>query len=79
MNTKRDYSTLGMFENGVYENEETPMEMMNEPKLLIHQRNEIPLFLVPDSSQATVQSESIDGINEVFVPLQVQYSNKLNF
>ena len=76
MNKKRDYSTLDMFENGVYENEDTPIEIINEPKLLIHKRNEIPLFLVSDSSQATVKSESTYGINEVFIPLQVQYSNK---
>ena len=76
MNTKRDYRTLDMFENGVYENEDTPIEIINEPKLLIHKRNEIPLFLVPDSSQAAVKSVWTNGINEVFVPLQVQYSNK---
>ena len=60
-----------MFENGVYEDEDTPLEMSNEPKLLIHNRNEIPLFLGPDSRIATVKSEYSYGINEVFVPLQV--------
>ena len=71
MNTKKDYNPWSMYNNGLDEDVKTPLEMMNEPKLLIHHRNEIPLFLGPDSSIATVKSENSYGINEVFVPLQV--------
>ena len=60
-----------MFENGVYEDEDTPLEMTNEPKLLIHNRNEIPLFLGPDSRVATVKSSNKNEIKEVVIPLQV--------
>ena len=68
-----------MYNNGLDEDVKTPLEMMNEPKLLIHHRNEIPLFLGPDSSIATVKSKRTLGIKEVFVPLQVSKLTKCLF
>ncbi len=60
-----------MFNNGLDEDVKTPIEIINEPKFIVHDRNEIPLFLGPESNIATVKSANSYGINEVFVPLHV--------
>ncbi len=74
MRTTKDEKTEGMYANGGYEDEDTPIEVINEPKILIHNKNEIPLFLGPDTRVATVKRKRIiNGVGEVFIPLQVNY------
>ncbi len=55
MRTTKDEKTEGMYANGVYEDEDTPIDVINEPKILIHNKNEIPLFLGPDTRVASVK------------------------
>ena len=72
MRTTKDEKTEGMYANGGYEDQDTPIEVINEPKILIHNKNEIPLFFGPDTRVATVKRiKIINGVGEVFVPLQV--------
>ena len=60
-----------MYYSGNYEHETTPVDGMDQPKLLIHNKNEIPLFLGPNKRYLTLDRYSGYSVGEVQIPLKV--------
>ena len=58
------------------ENRDTPVDGFDEPKLLIHNKNEIPLFLGPNKKYLTLDRYSPgygkSSVGEVRIPLKVE-------
>ena len=81
----RDYSRNEMYYSGKLEHEDTPVDGLDQPKLLIHNKNEIPLFLGPSKQYLTLDryyGYSVDSVGEIKIPLKVSiiilyYSNPL--
>ena len=44
---------------------------MNQPKLLVHNKNEIPLFLGPNKEYLTLDTYYGESVGEVKIPLKV--------
>ena len=59
----------------LYENEDTPLDGFEQPKLLIHNKNEIPQFLGPYKKYFTVgmleKGYYREYVGEVKIPLEV--------
>ena len=55
----------------LYEQQDTPVDGFDESKLLIHNKNEIPLFLGPYKRYFTLERYSGSFIGEVQIPLKV--------
>ena len=70
----RDYSS----ESGEGEHEDTPVDGLDQPKLLIHTKNEIPLILGPNKRYLTLDRYAGNSVGEVRIPLKVVTSNKLD-
>lgn len=73
----RDPKRGDMYYSGSHELEDTPVDGKNQPKLLVHHKNEIPLFLGPNKRHLIVDA-TVDGNNnekyfagEVQIPLKV--------
>ena len=65
----RDFSIY----SGTPERRDTPVDGLNQPKLLIHTKNEIPLFLGPNKRYLTLDSlENGNFVGEVQIPLKVE-------
>ena len=82
MTNIRDYSRNDMYYNGKLEHEDTPVDGLDQPKLLIHNKNEIPLFLGPSKQYLTLDSYYGNSVGEIKIPLKVfiiirYYSNAL--
>ena len=60
-----------MYESGKLEHEDTPGDGLDQPKLLIHNKNEIPLFLGPNKRYITLDRYSGPSVGEVKIPLKV--------
>ena len=53
------------------EHKDTPVDGLDEPKLLIHNKNEIPLFLGPNKKYLTLVRYDGHSVGEVQIPLKV--------
>ena len=60
-----------MYYSGNQEHEATPVDGLDQPKLLIHNKNEIPLFLGPNKRYLTLDRYSGISVGEVQIPLKV--------
>ena len=69
----KDYHKLKMFQSGKLEDEDTPMDSLNQPRILLHDINEIPSFLSTKRTPLTLSSMSnyIYSVAEVKIPLKV--------
>ena len=60
--------------SGNLEHGDTPVDGLNQPKLLIHNKNEIPLFLGPNKRYLTLENYKYnygDYVGEVQIPMKV--------
>ena len=70
----RDSSRRNMYESGNLEHEDTPVDEMDQPKLIIHNKNEIPVFFDPFKRYLTLGILEQDYnlyVREVQIPLKV--------
>ena len=67
----RDSKKSAMYLNGELDDENTPVDDLDQPKLLIHNKNEIPLFLGPNKRYLTLDKYYGDSIGEYKIPLKV--------
>ena len=67
----RDSMKMDMYESGKLEHEDTPVDGLDQPKLLIHNKNEIPLFFGPNKIHLTIDRYSGLNIGEIKVLLKV--------
>ena len=70
----KDYKKRAMFESGKHEDEGTPMSILNQPKILLHKRNEIPSFLSTRTKPLTLSSNKDYTVAEVKIPMKVNIS-----
>ena len=67
----RDSLRNQMYDLGKLEQTKTPLDVFNEPKLFIHNKNEIPLFLGPSQKFITIDGHYGNSVGEVKIPLKV--------
>ena len=67
----KDYGIGSMFESGKLEDEDTPMSMFNQPRILLHNRNEIPSFFSKRTTPMTLSSDLSYSVAEVKIPMKV--------
>ena len=68
-----------MYLNGELDDENTPVDDLDQPKLLIHNKNEIPLFLGPNKRYLTLDKYYGDSIGEYKIPLKVAKFKKIYY
>ncbi len=76
LNSIKDYDTSAMIENGKLEQKYTPLDpALGGHKFLIHQRDEIPLFLGPKSTVNIIKpgSSFSKWVREIKLPIQVRF------
>ena len=71
LSATRDSLKSDMYLNGKLEDEKTPVDELDQPKLLIHKKNEIPLFFGPNKRYLTLDQYYGDYIGEYKIPLKV--------
>ena len=67
----RDSMRRDMYESGKLEHEDTPLDGLDQSKLLIHNKYETPLFLGPNKRYLTLDRYSGHNIGEVKISLKV--------
>ena len=75
---EKDYKNQDMLNSGKLEHKNTPVDGLDESKLLIHNKNEIPLLLGPNKRYLTLERYTGNSVGEVRIPLKVVTFNKLN-
>ena len=70
----KDNTKYNMLESGQLEDEETPKGKLNQPRILLHNKNEIPSLLSTRRTPLTLSSDSKISVTEVKIPLKVNIS-----
>ena len=66
----KDARKRKMYYGGKFENKETTLHERDHFKLIVHDANEIPLFLGPNKQIAELSGSYDVAVGEVFIPLQ---------
>ena len=69
----KDETPIDMFESGKLEDEDTPLDELNQKRILLHNRNEIPSLFSTRRTPMTLSSDEVDyyTIAEVKISMKV--------
>ena len=69
----KDDVKIRMFDDGTLEHEDTPLELIGSPKLMIHHKNEFPSFYGQVKQILTIEPPAKPTPGVVDISLKVNY------